>query len=229
LATSLAYAALCAGVARAHLDPPECTSSGVSLIVTALRADGKTGLSGSASECERIVYRATLRVVGPTTCAVSGGTLSLTTPDGIVHTLADPVPCLGGQAAERLPDGTDGVKCEPGTSAYPGQVVPYDVRSSDAVDGVLGATARFRDGVIHDSVVNTKGIGAEALRQVALMRCDDADPCTEDRCDPVQPAAAACSNVPRCDDADPTTVDTCSAGRCTFTPVASSVRIVCGP
>jgi len=227
-ASSLACAVLGAGVARGHLDPPSCTSAGVSLSVTALRADGKTGLSGAASECERIVYRATLRIVGTTSCAVSGGTLTLTTPDGVVHTLADPVPCLGGEGAERLPDGTDGVKCEPGTIMYPSRLVPYDVRPSDAVGGELAATARFRDGVIHDSVKNTTGLGAEALRQVVLMRCDDADPCTEDRCDPTQPASAGCSNVPRCDDDDPTTADGCSAGRCTFTPIASSLRTFCG-
>src|SRR5512147_3252851 len=106
-AKSVAVAAVGAGVLLAivrpgiaHDDPAGCIATGIALTVSLYRADGRTGLIGDASECERMVYRVRLAKAMPTACAFSSGTLTLTTPDGVAHAIASPVPCVGGGTAD---------------------------------------------------------------------------------------------------------------------------------
>jgi hypothetical protein len=211
-------------VVSAHEDPPGCATTGVALTVALYRADGSTGLSGAASECERMIYRVHLAKVTPTACALSSGTLTLTTPDGVVHALATPVPCIGGTV-----DDTPGtLECPPARTSLDTDPIPYEVRPGDVVGGKLRAIAHYEGGVFHDRTGNTPGISAMVDRNVQITSCSDADPCTVDLCDPSRPNVAACSNPPLCDDDDPTTDNDCTAGRCTFTPIASSERVLCG-
>jgi hypothetical protein len=233
-AKSLAVAAVGAGVLLAivrpgiaHDDPAGCNATGVALTVSLYRADGRTGLTGAASECEQMIYRVRLAKVMPTACAFSSGTLTLTTPDGVAHPFATTVPCVGGGTPDAGSKGGP-VTCPPDVTVIESEPVVYSARPSDARDGRLKAIARYDGGVAHDSQSNTPGLSAVVDRTVSVTSCDDADPCTLDRCDPLLPAIAACSNPPACDDDDATTVDACSMGRCTFTPIASSDRLTCG-
>ena len=67
------------------------------MLIQTFRADGVTPLSGSAVECETIQYRLLLvKPGGAETCAFEGGSLTLTTPDGVVHPIDGTVPCIGG-------------------------------------------------------------------------------------------------------------------------------------
>jgi hypothetical protein len=233
-AKSLAIAALGASVLLAsvrpgiaHDDPAGCTAVGIALTVALYRADGRTGLIGEASECERMIYRVRLAKAMPTGCAFSGGTLTLTTPDGVSHPIVTPVPCVGGDTADGRAKGGP-VNCSPDVTAVESEPVEYTARPSDVRDGRLKAVARYDGGVVHDSENDTPGLSSTVDRTVLVTFCDDADPCTLDRCDPLLPAIAACSNRPACDDDDPTTIDACSVGRCTFTPIATSDRLTCG-
>ena len=214
-------------LAYAHVDPPECSSSGVGLTLALFRADGKTGLKGLVSECERTVFRVTLRKADPSVCAVSGGTLRLDTPDGVTHVLESPVPCIGGTTDDTNRRDTVPIVCSSATSLVTG-LVPYAVRPADVRDGFVTAIARYDGGAFHDLPNDTPGAVAATDRNAEVLFCTDADPCTRDICDPDAPGAAACSYAPLCDDDDATTVDVCRAGECIFTPIASSERDRCG-
>src|SRR5262245_55640501 len=190
----------------AHEDPAGCATTGVALTVALYRADGRTGLIGTASECERMIYRVHLAKVTPTACAFSSGSLTLTTADGVVHALATPVPCLGGTV-----DDTPGaLGCPPARTSLDPDPIPSEGRPGDAVGGRLRAIARYEGGVAHDSTANTPGIATMVDRNVQITSCSDADPCTVDVCDPSRPGIAACSNPPLCDDDDPMTDDACT-------------------
>ncbi len=207
-------------LAIAHEEPAGCQSAGVALVTSLYRADGTTPFLGFASECERIVYRIALYKGAPSVCAFSNGTLTLTTADGVAHRLADPVPCIGGDAAEG--------RCAPARDGIQSPLVPYAIRPQDVVNGVIKAITRYEGGVAHDSPDDTPGISAVVDRNAQIVSCGDADPCTYDHCDPMKAGLAACSNPPLCDDGDPTTSDSCTRGQCAFTPIASSDRTVCG-
>jgi hypothetical protein len=187
-ATTAVVALVMGAPAGAHVDPPGCTASGVALLVSMYRSDGTQGLARVASECERTWYRVTLRKVDPSICGVSGGKLTLTTPDGATHSLADPVPCVGA-TADRAP-------CAGALDTFSSAMVQYDVRGSDAVGGILTATARYEGGLIHDGDHDTVGLVVSSQRRVEVVACDDGDPSTTDVCDPTAPGAAACTHAP---------------------------------
>src|SRR5438045_2258836 len=83
-------ALLMSSPARAHEDPPGCFETGPAIIVSVFRADGTTGVVGAVSECETINYRARLQKATDSDdiCAFSGGTFSLTTPNGAVNPIS---------------------------------------------------------------------------------------------------------------------------------------------
>jgi hypothetical protein len=199
--------------AGAHDDPPGCGSSGVALVVSLFRADGTTGLVGSASECERMLYRVRLQPVAASGCAFSGGTLTLTTADGVAHRISADVPPVGGASSTR--------------ATFESALIPYTVRARDVVNGKIRAIARYDGGIAHDSAADTKGLAASVDRNVEIDWCGDADPCTYDRCDPGKTGAAACSHTALCWDDDPLTADNCAGGQCTFEPIASGDRTFC--
>ena len=95
-----------AGTAWAHQDPPGCSGTGVAITFEVFRADGVTpvDLTQSVTECETIVYSVSLAPSGTgsgTPCAFEGGTITITTPDGMPHdvTPSGGVPCIGGTIA----------------------------------------------------------------------------------------------------------------------------------
>jgi hypothetical protein len=141
----------------------------VALSVLALRADGVTPVgSFSMNECESIFYRVTLAPIPLAgMCAFEGGALTLTTPDGIVHPIADPVPCMGGTGA-----------CTNPPVVSP--LIPYTARPDDVLGGTLTARADYEGGgVAHDSAGNTPGLGAATPRSIPAVGCptQPLDPC----------------------------------------------------
>lgn len=77
--------------AAADQDPALCNSNGVGLSLTVFRADGTTPVGGgSIAPGETVKYQATLSHLGPPNCNYEGGTLSITTPDGVAHVVASP-------------------------------------------------------------------------------------------------------------------------------------------
>src|ERR1051325_9054396 len=95
-----------AGTAWAPQDPPGCSGTGVAITFEVFRADGVTpvDLTQTVTECETIVYSVSLAPSGTgtgTPCAFEGGTITITTPDGMSHdvTPSSGVPCIGGTVA----------------------------------------------------------------------------------------------------------------------------------
>src|SRR5678816_1624706 len=130
--------------ARAHEDPPGCFQTGPAIVVSIFRANGTTGVVGSVSQCETINYQATLSKASnsDTICAFSEGTFSLTTPDGVVHTISANVPCIGG---------TSGEGCDPTVTQLQSLLIPYVVKPADVVGGFILATGQYAGGVAHDT------------------------------------------------------------------------------
>src|SRR5215475_6737318 len=84
--------------AWAHQDPGTCGQTGVSQQLAIFRADGTTLVgSGTVTECETIVFQATLaKPGGSTVCAFQGGTWTLQIANRAPIVLSASVPCIGG-------------------------------------------------------------------------------------------------------------------------------------
>jgi hypothetical protein len=198
LATLLAVTAVvlaAASGARAHTDPPGCFSPAVALVLHAFRADGVTPLTGSATECETIQYRVTLQKAGgPETCAFEGGSVTLTTPDGVVHPITSSVPCIGGTTA-----GCTATQFQSG-------LIAYGVRSADVVGGSVLAQAQYVGGTAH-TFGSHMGVSATSQNTTPIVFCEDGSACTVDTCDPL----AGCRRTSLdCNDGDLCTIDTCN-------------------
>src|SRR4029453_18024934 len=57
----LAALVVAATSARAHEDPAGCFETGPAIIVSVFRANGTTGVVGNVSNCETIIYQASLQ------------------------------------------------------------------------------------------------------------------------------------------------------------------------
>ena len=147
--------------AAAHEDPPGCNQIGAAIIVQTFRADGTTAIVGSVTDCEAIVYRARLQKANPlddTICAFSGGTFTLTTPDGVPHLISGDVPCLGG----------DNVVCHDSIIG----TVPYTATPADVTPGgFLVATGSYSGGVAHDNTPDTPGVAASTPKSLPAVAC----------------------------------------------------------
>src|SRR5688572_15017281 len=213
-----------ASSARAHQDPGGCFETGVSIVVTVLRADGSTGVVGSVSECETINYSARLtkgEELSDDICAFSEGTFSLTLPNGTTHVISADVPCIGG-------DGP-GEGCDPTVTRLESALFPYTVTAADIAGGFITATAQYTGGVAHDNPDNTAGVAATTPKQTPVTLCPDNTPCTEFICDPNASGSAACIPSPiDCNDNDECTLDDCdSTTGCFTTPVVCEDNNIC--
>ena len=149
------FTTLAPSVARAHQDPAGCFVVGAALAVQTFRSDGVTGVVGAITDCEQIFYRVSLSKAlpsDPSACAVSGGTLSLTTPDGVVHSIDASVPCLGGTS------GLEG--CTSGVDVDQSGLISYTASPADVTSGFVTAHADYAGGTAHDSPANTPGVSA---------------------------------------------------------------------
>jgi len=193
--------------ARAHTDPPGCSFTGVALLIQTFRADGVTPLIGSVVECETIQYRLLLlKPGGAETCAFEGGSLTLTTPDGVVHPIDGSVPCIGGTTAD----------CT--TTQVQSGLIAYGVRPADVVNGAVMAHAQYLGATIHSFPEDATGVGATVQKGAMVVFCNDGDPCTFDAC---SPATGQCVFTPDpCNDGDACTDDSCDqVFGCINTPV----------
>ena len=210
----MAALAVAATGARAHNDPAGCFQTGPAITISVFRADGTTGLVGSASQCETINYQARLAKAAdsPQICAFSGGEFSLTTPDGVKHVINANVPCIGG-------DGL-GEGCDATRDFVDSTLIPYTVRLQDIVNGFVTANAVYTGGVVHDVEGNTPGASATTPKSTPVFICIDNNLCTNDVCDPNASGPGACSFPPVvCPDNDLCTTIECNPanGQCETT------------
>src|SRR5262245_61699828 len=140
---------LAAMPARAHTDPPNCTSPGVDISITAFRtANGTTpgaqltpGVS-ILTECETIIYQGRLaKSSAAAACAFQAGTVTITTPDGTPHnvTPVGGVPCIGGTVAP----------CDPAVTESFTQLQPYTVSPANISGGQVVALINYANGTLH--------------------------------------------------------------------------------
>jgi hypothetical protein len=202
VATALGIALACTSSALAHNDPPGCSATGVSIEVRVFRMDGVTGVVGAVSQCEDINYQVVIKKSSAAACAFSGGTLTLTLPDGSMNQISGNVPCIGGTTSP----------CDPTVTELDSALIPYTIKTTDIHSGFILATAVYANGVAHDNEPDTPGVGANTPKQTPAVLCTDNNLCTNDFCDSTVAGAAACSHTPvNCDDNNACTADTCNA------------------
>jgi len=179
----------------AHVDPPGCDSTGVSVTLTVLRNDGVTPVGvGTVNECETVKYRATLSHPGGTVCAFSMGTWSITTPNGVVHdvTPLGGIPCLGG---------TGGEGCVLGVNSLTSALVSYTASPADSAgDGDFDALTSYLGGTAHQSENNQLGVvsGSTGLTNTPFF-CNDNLFCNgAETCNPSLPFGALNSRLGTC-------------------------------
>src|SRR5262245_13731209 len=72
--------------AWAHAGPPGCSGTGVTLELLVVDANGnELDLGQAVKECTVIAFKARISKPAGDTCAFEGGTVTITTPDGVSH------------------------------------------------------------------------------------------------------------------------------------------------
>src|SRR5439155_935084 len=182
----------------AQQNPPGCTGTGISLNLFVERADGSNaGAGSSVSPCETVIYKGSLTGGVPTgtavPCCFEGGTVTITTPDGVVHDVTPP----GG-----VP-----LKCP---LAVPTETlaVQYQVRSQDVVNGRITARIDFTAAESFTGTPPSMGvpIGSTSVPNT-VVPCPPSTPCLTSICDPTLQGTGA---------------DTGRMGLCTTTNVTDS-------
>ena len=161
--------------AWAHQDPPGCSGTGVDFRFDAFRAGGAPIGSGEVTECETITYQITIgkSFIG-NPCAFEGGTMKITTPDGIVHnvTPGGGVPCIGGTGA-----------CS--TTQFASLTINYTVNPADVSGGMVTATGQYNAAFSHTGVSHTlNSPNAGGFIQNVVMFCPTDTACVDNFCDP---------------------------------------------
>jgi hypothetical protein len=129
-----------AQIALAHTDPAGSTGTAVSISMTAYRSDGVTLVlagSGEVTECETIVYEMTVGTgAQPPNAGFYGGTMFITTPDGVDHdvTPVGGIPCIGGTADDPN-SAAFGTDCTGAPTSITSQQVSYTVTAADLPGG----------------------------------------------------------------------------------------------
>jgi hypothetical protein len=152
---------------RAHEEPGGCLESNAAIDIFTFRSDGVTPLIGTIAGCEQFVYRANLQKPADQDafCAFSGGTFTLTTPDGVLHTLSADVPCIGGNT------GLEG--CFDAINFFTGESIAYTVSPTDVHNGTITAKAVYAGGVVHDNdIADTPGLVTVVLRTTPVTGCE---------------------------------------------------------
>lgn len=129
----------------AHKSPIGCSSVGVGLAITAYESDGITPITDPVQSGQTIIYQAELSHLGGTKCDFEGGTLTITSPDGIVHNVTP----LGG-----IPLITFG---NPVSSL----ILNYVVNESNVSASNLLASVNYTSGIVHFAI-NHQSVSASA-------------------------------------------------------------------
>ena len=132
--------------ARAHQDgaaaspPSTCSGVGVGISIFPFRADGSPLGSGIVSNCEALFFKSTVNYQGSRTCAFESGTVTLTTPDGVPHTVASSVPCVGGTTNDPNSTSLNSGRglCAGSPTSFPASQpgINYTVRNQDIVNAM---------------------------------------------------------------------------------------------
>lgn len=119
-------------------DPAGCFSNGVTLSITAYRADGITPIGGGSVEsAETILYGATLSHAGGSNCNFEGGILTITTPDGVAHIVASGA----------------GIPLVSSGSPFIAPQQAYVVSETDTIAGLLSANVNYSGGTSDTPVI----------------------------------------------------------------------------
>jgi hypothetical protein len=245
-AVALALAAIAtAQKTWAHTDPPDATATGVGISMTAFRADGVTpvlGTFGSAvTECETIIFRATVSALGSPNAAFEGDnaagdtmtTWVIVTPDGVTHNVKPlaHLPCIGGTTDDPNSGANNGRGlCEGSPTSLNSLTVSYTVNPADVVAGKITAMTTLANAYAHLGVNDLAGVGANTPFEITVVPCATGDICTGfEVCDPAKTdgirvglceavAPLECGESDACTDRGCDPVDGCFAtdtsGRC---------------
>src|SRR6266404_857709 len=196
---ALVLGVLAASPAWAHQDPPGCNGVGVGIAIFPFRADGVTPVgSKSVTNCETLVFKAQVNYQpsgNPSvpTCAFEGGNLILTTPDGVNHTIATNIPCVGGTTNDpnSASNGGRGL-CLGAPTSFPDPEtgVTYTVRDQDIVNGFVAVNAKYPEtlGTSFNHTSSTDSVGGTATNQqpIPVISCPVVNTgCEQAGCDPV--------------------------------------------
>ena len=182
---------LAAPSALAHVDPPGSSATGTTISLTAYRNDGVTPVltsGGSVTQCETIMYEATLSYAGGVNAAFEGGTWTITTPDGVVHdvTPAPALGCIGGTTDDPALPGGRG-DCDPNVpSVTTAPQIPYTVSPAD-IDGFgnVSAQSDLVGAFAHVLPNDLGGVSATSPIALPVVFCDDGLFCNGgETCDP---------------------------------------------
>jgi hypothetical protein len=146
--------------------------------MTAFRADGTTPvLPNTVTQCETIIYQATLFWGGGTALSFSGGTMTITTPDNVPHdaTPVGGIPCIGDPV-----NSANGVDPEDQCLGTPGfinsQQVSFTANVADcAATPFLDASITYEGGVAHLGDDNVPGIGGFLPLSIPVVCCAQDD------------------------------------------------------
>lgn len=165
-------------------------------------------------------YQEAVSCVGASACVsqtcdpATGGCVGTPASDG--------VGCDDGNACSSG-DQCKGGQCIPGTSAVCDDSNPCTNDSCDKVGGCIyqpkaaGAPCASNDKCYQGGACDVNGYCAPG----EAKSCDDANPCTQDWCDPSSGCMNQAQGAVGCDDGDPcTTGDSCATGTCLGTPAA---------
>jgi hypothetical protein len=250
------YATICAALLLvsastvfAHTDPAGANATGVGLSITVYRSNGTTPVfsgSGDVTECETIVYETTLSyVINPnpnlTNAAFFGGSLSITTPDGVAHdvTPVGGIPCIGGSLNDpNHPERS----CVGAPTSITSLQVSYTVLAADLPGGScsagdsLTAQANYTGGTAHIGTDDTAStVSGSTPLQLPVTCCPaDSDVCNgTEFCDPTLAFTDPVNGQPRLGTCAPgtpldcTTADLCDVESCDATLGCQAVPVVC--
>jgi hypothetical protein len=211
------------GTAFAHTWPSGATSTGVTISLTALRtSDGTTPtgavLPGTVNQCETIIYRATIGFAGGSNAAIFGGTITITTPDAVIHdvTPAGGVPCLGPSDLAEV----NSENCT-GTLEVDSNLQPFTLTVASC-PATVTATVNYTGGTSHIGATNTPGNSASTTLPLTVACCSqDNTVCNgAEFCDPAvtftdpntgfgRRGTCAAGTPLNCDDNNACTADSC--------------------
>ena len=158
--------------APAQHDPPGCSPPSMAFNFFVERADGSDAGAGSAvSPCETLIYKGSLTGGSPPACCIQGGTVTITTPDGVAHDVTPP-----GGAPKRCP----------GDPPIDTKTVQYQVRSQDVdVNGMIIARIDFE---VAESFTGTPPLMGVPTASTAapntVVPCPHSTRCVTAFCDP---------------------------------------------
>ena len=156
---------------RAQPMPPGCSAPSMTFNFFVERADGSEAGAGTpVSPCETLIYKGSLTGGSPGVCCFQGGTVTITTPDGVAH---DVTPAGG------VPE-----KC-PGDPPTDTLTVQYQVRRQDVGNGRLLARIDFEVAESFTGTPPLTGVpsGLAAVPNT-VVPCPPGTPCLTSICDP---------------------------------------------